>query len=267
MRRRRRILVGVLVAATTLLGACGDDDTDEADDAGEVVDDESTVDGSEGSDGDEDGDGSTDTDDLGDEDDIAADETLALCDAYDELLFEPTPASAGAVLAELEQPAPPGVEEELQAIVAGTSDDISSTRGYVGPVCGDVEPEEAAEDPEDFGGFEDAAAGDEGPASSTIESVCLALFDAWSAGDRAAASDLGDAGAIDELFAQAFDAPAGNPVRINDVGDCFYAVPSGVAEIVIADSDVQAFVVQVIWYPDDTFFDDPDNVARFESGN
>ena len=266
----KKLLAG-LAALTLVLGACsGDDDdtettdttvaddtgTDTADDADTGSDDDTDTDtGSD--DSDTATDPGTDTDEV-----MSADDTSdidSLCNAYFALIDGPSPDTASELLTLIEEPRPAGVELELSDIVSGASTETAATQGYVGPICGH---DAAVNDHGDEGGFSD-----EESTLSTFQSVCLDLFDAWSLGDRVAATGLGDEAAIDTLFANPFSPPAGSGIRISDFGDCFYAIPDGVADVVIADSDVEAFVVDITWYPDDTFFDDPDRSARFEDAS
>ena len=237
----RRSLLALFAAFAFVAAGCGDDDTTSTEDTTTSTEDTA---GDDAAADPVDDDGGTDA---------------ALCDAYFALVDDVSVSNAQDLLDTLEQPMPPGVQQELDDIVDGVATQTSSTQGYVGPICG----HDAAVD--DHGPEGDDVY--EGEVQSTVESVCLDLFDAWSTDDRASAEMLGEADAIDDLFAHPFSPPAGSGVRMNDVGDCFYAIPDGVAEVAIADSDLEAFVIGITWYPDTTFFDDAERADRFDTAS
>lgn len=229
-----RSLFAIIAAAALVVTACS---SDSADDSAPDPDENSS--------------------DLIDSDpgDGSLSELEALCGAYADFVADTSAETADALRAVLSEPMPGGVQQELDDIVDGVGSASERTDGYVGPICGESGEET------------DAGDGDEGEAASTITSVCFDLHDAWASGDREAASFFGDEAAIDDLFTVDFSPPAGAGAKVNDVGDCFYEIPGRIAEIVIADSDLEAFAVEITWYSDDEFFDDSDRAARLEAAS
>lgn len=203
---------------------------------------------------------STEADDVAvgqDEESVDPVPVEQLCTEYEDFLADSS-AEAAATFLHPEDPLahPTGVAQTLQDLADGIDVDVEPVIGYWDPVCF---PEEFAD--------EGGEAGEGGAFPATVEEACLALADAWELDDRAAAEDFSDPAALDELFANPFEPPAGSSVRLSDVGDCFLIASTGIADVQIADSDLEAFVTDLVWYPGDTFFDDEDRSARFDEAS